>query len=209
MDYYKEYPVRCKTCNEQIACFSEEYELYLEQGLSEESALNKLGLMNPCSRIAMLQPVIVFHNMENRDIIEGTKMVEGVDLDKDFLEGALTIPKPPTRRPGTGILTGLTSKQPDKGKVRPVTSSLFAGTGRGSRRPSAIEPTVDRPVALSESEGMGISMPIEIPQPTQFVPPENVSIPTINPDPTIPNVMVSVGAGKQTVLLSGRTYLAR
>ncbi len=70
-DSYKEYPIRCKTCNEQIACFAEDYLNYLATGLSVEEALNALDIMNPCSRIAMMNPTTVPFNMENRLVIEG------------------------------------------------------------------------------------------------------------------------------------------
>lgn len=78
MDSYKEYPIRCKTCNEQLACLAEEYEA-LVSASSIEEALNDLGLTCPHSRIAMMNPTIVTFNMENREVIEGFKSVEAAD----------------------------------------------------------------------------------------------------------------------------------
>lgn len=79
MEYYKEYPIRCKTCNEQLSCFAADYESFLEGGLSEEDALNAVGIVNPCSRIAMTNPTIVTFNMENREVIEGFKSVAAAE----------------------------------------------------------------------------------------------------------------------------------
>lgn len=76
MELYKEYPIRCKTCNEQISCFAPIYEQLLTTGLSEEEALNNLGITEWCSRISMLNPTIVTFNMENREVIEGFKSVD-------------------------------------------------------------------------------------------------------------------------------------
>ena len=79
MEYFKEYPIRCKTCNEQLACYSADFEQYLANGSTIEEALNYIGIMNPCSRIAMANPTIVSFNMENREVIEGFKSVEAAD----------------------------------------------------------------------------------------------------------------------------------
>lgn len=75
MESYKEYPIRCKTCNEQLSCYSSTYEDLLSSGLTIEEALNELGIINWCSRSAMFNPTIVAFNMENREIIEGFKDV--------------------------------------------------------------------------------------------------------------------------------------
>src|SRR5688500_12811196 len=79
MEFYLEYPIRCKTCNEQIACFSYEYGELLNAGYTIQQALDQLGLMNYCCRISMKDPVVVTFNMENREVIEGTKKIHEVD----------------------------------------------------------------------------------------------------------------------------------
>jgi DNA-directed RNA polymerase subunit N (RpoN/RPB10) len=75
MEFYLEYPVRCKSCNEQIACFAKEFNSYLQSGISGEEALNIIGIKNFCSRIAFLTPTVVFLNMENRRLIEGLETI--------------------------------------------------------------------------------------------------------------------------------------
>src|SRR5258708_2557537 len=80
MRFYKDFPQKCKTCNEPLAQYAEEYETWVrdltrnsnisESGAIEE-ALNQLGIMSYCSRMAMMNPTIVYFNMENRDLIEG------------------------------------------------------------------------------------------------------------------------------------------
>jgi DNA-directed RNA polymerase subunit N (RpoN/RPB10) len=79
MEIYKEYPIRCKTCNEQIACFAAEYHALLGSGLSQEAALDELGITDYCSRSAMINPTNVPFNMENREVIEGFKVVDEAD----------------------------------------------------------------------------------------------------------------------------------
>lgn len=106
MQSYKEYPIRCKTCGEPIAPFAGQYEALLEniveedriaqieavdgplvgtltQPLNEiniaEKALNRLGITEWCSRIAMMNPTIVTFNMENRAVIEGTENIDAAN----------------------------------------------------------------------------------------------------------------------------------
>lgn len=77
MDSYKEYPIRCKTCNAPIACFSYEYERLVYQiGMTPEQALNQLAIMHDLCRLSMLYPTIVPFNMENREVINGFKSVK-------------------------------------------------------------------------------------------------------------------------------------
>lgn len=91
METYREYTIRCKSCNEQIACFSLDYEAMLEAGSSVEEALNNLGIYNPCSRAAMMNPTIVSFNMENREVIEGFKSVDAA-TDADAQNESTTRP---------------------------------------------------------------------------------------------------------------------
>lgn len=76
--YRREYPIKCKSCNEQIACYSEEYEdLVREHGA--EKALNILQIMEPCSRDNMMNPVMILNIKENRSLIEGLKDIDVID----------------------------------------------------------------------------------------------------------------------------------
>lgn len=75
MEFYFEYPIRCKSCNEQIACFSEEFNSMVKSGIKPEEALNILGIKNYCSRLAFLSPTRVLFNMENRRLIEGLEPI--------------------------------------------------------------------------------------------------------------------------------------
>lgn len=79
MEVYQEYPIRCKTCNEQIACFASQYLGLLAAGLSIEAALDELGITDYCSRNAMMNPTFVPFNMENREVIEGFKSVDAAE----------------------------------------------------------------------------------------------------------------------------------
>lgn len=85
---YREYPVRCPNCNEQLACYSNEYENMVNNDISKEDALNNLNIRNYCSRIAMLNPNIITYDMENRKVIEGIKNVDQVDGPDNISERA-------------------------------------------------------------------------------------------------------------------------
>jgi len=80
MSYYKEYPIRCISCNELLGCYSDLFEELLENNYTPEDALNELNIFNYCSRINMLNPTLVSFNMENREVIEGLKDVKNVDI---------------------------------------------------------------------------------------------------------------------------------
>lgn len=80
---YREYHIKCKSCNEQLACYSEEYESLVKEHSSHEKALNILGIMEPCSRYNMMNPTIKLFNKENRQLIEGIKGIEEVDKNYD------------------------------------------------------------------------------------------------------------------------------
>ena len=90
MKSYREYVIRCKTCNEQIACHAKTYEQLLANGLSIEEALNSLDIMLPCSRAWMMNPNYVTFNMENRDVVEGIRSVQSIE--DDFLPGQRSTP---------------------------------------------------------------------------------------------------------------------
>ena len=76
--YRREYPIRCKSCNEQLACYSEKYEL-LARAYGYEQALNMLGIMEPCSRYNMMNPVMILNIKENRNLIEGLEDIDVID----------------------------------------------------------------------------------------------------------------------------------
>ena len=76
--YIREYPIRCKSCNEQLACYSDEYER-LAVDIGCEKALNLLNIMEPCSRNNMMNPEFILITKENRNLIEGIKNSENFD----------------------------------------------------------------------------------------------------------------------------------
>lgn len=211
MEYYKEYSIRCMTCNEPIACFSTMYEEMLASGVSGEEALDNLGIEEPCSRIAMMNPTIVTFNMENREIIEGLKDLQLGDQPDPYLINDFNpvfnaclenyqqnIIIKPTGAPITSLFS---SNQ--RNPVAPIIQSNDTST-------SAIIPGVEFGVDLTDIEailGPGLEVPIK--ENTKFEEPTMVGIPTINQDKTQQKINIKVGAGKQTLVLNGRTYLAR
>jgi hypothetical protein len=76
--YRKEYPIKCKSCNEQLACYSEKYEILAKEYRSEQ-ALNMLNIMEPCSRYNMMNPTMILNIKENRNLIEGLEDIDVID----------------------------------------------------------------------------------------------------------------------------------
>lgn len=122
MDTYKECVIRCKSSNDQIACYAKTYEDLLSAGTSVEEALNLLGIMNPCCRIAMMNPTIVAFNMENREVIEGFKSVEAANEDDAQNE---SMSRPIFSRCMGTITPGL---QPCVGTVVPISTTTTTTT---------------------------------------------------------------------------------
>lgn len=187
MQTYKEYPIRCKSCNEQIACFSKRYEQLVRKyttkagvtgSLAIEQALNEMKILEPCCRMAFMNPITVFFNVEDRGLIEGTR-----DID---------------------ILI------PNRKKILPKVN-LKANLLEYNKTTSSSSTTIeDRLRIISEEElqqreedeaGATLS--------TEFVYPTVVGIPTINPIFGIGDDFVSAGTANRVKVLNGRTYLAR
>ena len=186
MDFYLEYPIRCKTCNDQIACFSYEYEQYLNSGYSVQQALDQLGITNYCCRISMKDPVEVTFNMENREVIEGLKKIEEAD-DMGFRS-------PNDSEVGFGACISEKKVQETKKPIKP----LLKG----------IQPVA--PVDLTNVAPIGEGIEITIPSESdKFNLPVNVGISTINRTSLGRPETRPVGTGKESQVLSGRTYLAR
>ena len=67
-------------------------------------------------------------------------------------------------------------------------------------------------IELDDIETLGVGIPVaglDITKVAQFQEPVAVGVPTINPDPAVPQLQVYVGAGKYIHVLNGRTYLAQ
>ena len=182
METYNEYPIRCKTCNEQIAARSYEFVELLNSGYSIENALNLMEIFNYCSRIALITPTIVAFNMEQRDLIEGRTGSEVFHNDIMKFDTCSD-----------------TSIMADQGaKFAPI-----------ARKPVVKKPlSVPSPKVLRpEPEELGIEL--EVTEVVKFKIPISVGIPSINTDSTIQSQSVYVGAGKNIEIINGRTYLAR
>jgi DNA-directed RNA polymerase subunit N (RpoN/RPB10) len=181
MDYYLHYPIRCKTCNEQIACFAPQYLENIEQGgMTPQESLDALGIMNYCSRISMIAPSRVTFNMENRAAIEGFRRVETVDVADSR----------------TGRITTYNFANCFTREVAPTGDAVI------------VVPTPDlAPVDAGE----GVDLPTDQTNAREVLVPTVVGIPVINPNPTYPDKNLSVGMGIScsVKVLSGRTYLAR
>lgn len=186
MDSYREYPVRCPTCGGQLACFSKLFETLIEND-TIENALNLLGIDDYCCRMLMINPVIVFFNMENRELIEGFKGIDQVN-DDDSQKESTSIP----------IYTPCLSEE---------TKPSISLTLLSKPNLSIAHPII--PDIGMKSSSMGEPISLEEKLPENFVEPELVGVPTINRNILKELDKIYVGAKKKTQVLNGRTYLAR
>lgn len=265
METYEEYPIRCKTCNEQLSCYAPTYKELLNSGLSIEEALNQLGITDACSRIAMMNPTIVAFNMENREVIEGFKSVDAAneaDAQNESQSrpvfnpcmGAInagpvgtTVQPAPLLRGLVGVqqqrvqpnVPGVVTQQipPIKplvpgmqtiglvqAAVKPVVQTVVQPLGQPVQtvvQPLAQPTQLTTPPVFGVDLGtelgkdiipVGVGIPVkgaEEMATKKFQEPTTVGIPTVNDDPTIQQMTVYVGAGKQVQVLNGRTYLAQ
>lgn len=184
MRTYKEYPIRCKDCNEQIACFSKRYEQLVRKyttsagvngSFAIEKALNEMKIMEPCSRMSFMNPTTVFFNVEDRGLIEGTK-------DVDIL-----IPSQKKLLPKVNLKANL----------------LEYDKVIGSSTENRLKPFSEEELQQREEEETGDALL------TEFIYPTIVGIPTINPIFGVENDFVSAGTNNRVRVLNGRTYLAR
>ncbi len=219
MRSYREYVVRCKTCNTPLAHLAQTYEDLVANGLTIEEALNNLGLDMPHCRAAMMNPTYVNFNMENRDVVEGIRTVESVE--EDFLQrdptkestsnpifvsclpptvGNLPTLQPTmsTRTLGIQTLTTLPTRLP----ARPISTNQVQPT-------QTIAPIIAMDLsALNQPLGAGIPVQ-QLEVDTEFKEPTIPGVPTINPNPKLAPVYIDVGAGKKCVILNGRAYLGQ
>ena len=212
MEFYREYPIGCKSCNEQLACFSKDYEDYLASGLTVEEALNALGITNYCSRAAMMNPPTVTFNMENRQVIEGFKSVEAADeadaqnestsrpIFSACMGAGPQIQVPILPIPQDNIIQGITTPEVTRPTLPGVQTLILMLPTQ-----TVIQPII--PDVKLDDLGPGI--PVTVAEVKKFQEPIMVGIPVINSDPTLTQATIYVGAGKQSRVLNGRTHLAR
>ena len=195
MNFYYQYPIRCPSCNEHIACLSRYFISLVENGSPTEDALNEIGLYKWCSRIAMLNPSPIFFNMENTDVIEGLASVE----HNDNIEGLVSIGK----RNYEPVKTQNLDEENEE-------VFEFLTMQRKAPRKKAVEKQLQfsrgEEVEADIYDGIPIS---EFEQEEGFIEPTIVGIPTINNVRDDDLLIVSVGDRKTTIVLKGRTYLAR
>ena len=230
---YEEYFIRCPETQELVACRIEEFKSLLET-MSAENALNQMDV--PLyARDRFLHPNYVRFNMENREVIEGLKSVDAADIvpsqkrsrsppvfsgcydENVVLESKQLSDESETQAPLSRVgvplpllekttlplnSTAVTENIPVADLLAPMPVGLAKtiqpeeGTLRGQKvAPFKVENQI--------GEGMAI-----ITEATGFIEPKYVGIPTYNPDPTIMQEEIYVGAGRKVVVLGGRTYLA-
>ena len=235
MKSYREYVVRCKTCNEQIACHSEAYESLLANDMTVEEALNSLDIMLPCSRAWMMNPNYVTFNMENRDVVEGIRSVFSVE--DDFVVEQRNTPSisdpifASCLAPGVNVvqqrvvapqvttpivIAGPTAAQIFTARLRAAGMQTITTPQLGRMQPlTNVQPLVVVAPIIPISSSIlaapiGVGIPVNVLEvETVFKEPTIPGVPTINHNPKLAPVLIHVGAGKYCTVLNGRTYLAQ
>ena len=93
---------------------------------------------------------------------------------------------------------------------QPVQTSQNLAPSTFDDRGSQIKPIISGiDLNTTDTNAVGVGIPVEAPNTGKFSEPTIVGIPTINTDNTVAQPTLSVGAGKQVRVLNGRTYLAR
>lgn len=201
MEYYIEYPVACQTCNENVACHVEDFLQLKSIGMSEENALNELGIDLYCTRLAFRGTCVPF-NMEHRKAIEGIISVTEASYEtaNDVSIGKASF----------GTCNDYNNQMKGKG-------SKMISTSSSSAAPSVAKVTISRfnvgkntEKKLAETVPETFNAPIElnVVEQTTFEKPTLPGIPTFNPRKGIPQEIVIVGENNKVKILTGRTYLA-
>lgn len=76
MDTYREYPIRCKSCNNQIACHAAMFEELMSISQDPEDTFAQMNVRNWCCRAAYTNPSVVMFDMEMRSLIEGYEYIK-------------------------------------------------------------------------------------------------------------------------------------
>lgn len=224
--YHREYPIRCKSSNDQLACYSEEYERLVEEFSIEfgtefaiEKALNKLGIMEPCCRDNMMNPTMILNIKENRSLIEGIKDIDVLDKfssNYSFKQCTRNIRN-------ADYNAKIQNPEPKEKDVQQKKTTVFEVVQENdkSKKSSSKSNLINRQLISKEiSKG---SLSKNIPEPDsgnetqiiinepekviEFKYPTVVGIPTINQSGE--NTKIHVSGTYYADVLSGRTYLAR
>ena len=183
MNFFIMYPVRCETCNKELAYLQDDLEQLLAIDPSVEKALNNLGVMRYCCRTNLMNPTSVFYDMENTDVVNGTRNV------KEFTNLANPTITPIQIRQPISILQNLPS----------LGSSIL----HKSTIPSLSGTPVGTPVAIPIDES-------RLRNTSNFDIPQYVGVPTINPSKLTNPEVLSVGENNKIMtipILTGRTYI--
>ena len=189
MDYYYEYPIRCKTCNEQIACYSEDFKNYLETTNNVELALDYIGITNWCSRIAMMTPIKIKYNLENRALVLGITNIETDEIPNE-----------------ENIKFIFNNQEEEKEEsfdlpifnINNIKKNKEINTNINSKKEEKYLNSVNiEPIDLDNDKN------------NLFIEPTEVNIPIINDNSIKNENFVFIGNGNYTIILKGRTYLAR
>lgn len=202
MEYYKEYAIRCKHCGELISTKSITFNELINSNYTPEEACNELDLMNFCCRMEINNPVTVFFNMENREVIEGIKSLDAV-LTPD-------LPIINDTNPINPVFAACLGSSVPQQNVLP-TFKQFAAPIQKETRTVQIVPGNDiiPQIGTIDDAPTGEAIDVTATNQTEFAPPHAIGLPTINPDPTFVQPTIYVGKDAQVRILNGRTFLAQ
>jgi len=84
-EFYHMYPIRCITCNGPIERYKSKVLQMKEEGIPMYIILDTLGIKSYCCRIALMTPICLAFETENRNIVNGKENASTEDLIIDFL----------------------------------------------------------------------------------------------------------------------------
>jgi DNA-directed RNA polymerase subunit N (RpoN/RPB10) len=209
MRSYRNYPIKCKTCGEPIAALAQQYESMVTQGLSIEEALNTLGIMNPCTRINMMDSPTLQFDLQDNQVVEGLKDVQSKEVYNYDRDAKITVSECLNRymketMEQTIGNQGVEAEISVRRQVRPAMLT------RGQIPTRAVKEQEERAkleklekLALTAEE-LGEAIPL-----TEEVEPTVIGVPVIAKVDTVYQPDMVVGPNLSVKVLAGRIFLCR
>jgi DNA-directed RNA polymerase subunit N (RpoN/RPB10) len=194
-------PIRCLNCNKPIENLAPKYEKLLEiNGGNIKQALDDLNLMRQCCRISMMNPTFIFHDLNDRSLIESR------ELEKTKVKEIKEIPSLTTGSTGgTGEIREKKVIRPIPGLTKKVEQpKIPIEQMRVSSIPNTDKDEIfDITDASLYNDGMTIYLDDNNERPVK------VGLSTIKEPFKFLEQEVDVGCGYKVKVLSNRQYLAQ
>lgn len=213
MDTYELHPIRCFTCGNQIQARAEAFAYYARLMGSMEEAVNALGLMEPCCRMALMVPTIINFNMENRRLVEtlrsdgflNQKMTPKENAAISVFGSCMT-----GNIPGGNLNTaGKPAELLFDNKLSMNIGDITVDMENMRSKIIGISTGTELTENDMDNNGIPLNQLRLVTDEENFVYPTMVGIPVINYNKNLKEEYADVGDNKKVLILNGRTYLAR